>query len=117
MKDNLKHNKKRQLSLSRGEVIIIKGEEKNCGHWKLGIVVKLITGRDGAVKGVKLRAGKSYLERPIQHLYPLELSCDMTAGTPIRNLDPKAPVFRLMRDAAVAGKVRIQDQADDEELS
>ena len=50
-------------------------------------------------------------------MYPLELSCDMTAGTPIRNLDPKAPVFRPTRDAAVAAKVRIQDQADDEELS
>ena len=50
-------------------------------------------------------------------MYPLELSCDMTTGAPIRNLDPKAPVFRLMRDAAVAAKVRIQDQADKEELS
>ena len=41
----------------------------------------------------------------------------MTTGAPIRNLDPKAPVFRLMRDAAVAAKVRIQDQADKKELS
>ena len=116
MKDTHKHNKQRQLSLSRGDVVIIKGE-KNCGHWKLGIVAELITSRDGVIRGAKLRAGKSYLERPIQHLYPLELSCDMTAGAPIRNLDPKAPVFRPTRDAAVAAKVRIQDQADDEELS
>ena len=113
---NLKHNKKRQLSLSRGDIVIIKGEEKNRGHWKLGIAVELITGRDGVVRGVKLRAGKSYLERPTQHLYPLELSCDMTGGAPIRNLDPKAPVFRPTRDAAVAAKVRIQAQ-DEEELS
>ena len=41
----------------------------------------------------------------------------MTAGTPIRNLDLKAPVFRPTRDAEVAAKVRIQDQADDKELS
>ena len=41
----------------------------------------------------------------------------MTAGAPIRNLDPKAPAFRLMTDAAFAAKVRIQDQADKEELS
>ena len=115
---NLTHNKKRQLSLSRGDVVIIKGEGKNRNrHWKLGIVAELITGIDGVVRGAKLRAGKSYLERPIQHLYPLELSCDMAAGAPIRNLDPKAPVSRPTRDAAVAAKVRIQDQADDEELS
>ena len=29
---NLKHHKRRQLSLSRGDVVIIKGEEKNRGH-------------------------------------------------------------------------------------
>ena len=58
-------------------------------------------------------------ERPIQRLYPLELSCDMTVGAPIRNRDPKAPVYRptCTRDVAVAAKVRIQDQADDEEKS
>ena len=50
-------------------------------------------------------------------MYPLELSCDMTAGTPIRNLDPTAPVFRPTRDAAVATKIRIQDYTDEEELS
>ena len=100
-----------------GDVVIIKGEEKNRRNWRLGIVAELITGRDGVVRGAKLRAGKSYLERPVQHLYPLELSCDMTADASIRNLDPKAPVFRPTRNAAVAAKVRIQDQADDEELS
>ena len=57
--------------------------------------------------GAKLRDGKSYLERPIQHLYPLEMSCDMTAGAPVRNLDSKAAVFRPTRDAAFAAKVRI----------
>ena len=84
---NLEHNKQRQLSLSRGDHVTIKGEEKNHGHWKLGIVVELITGRDGVIRAVKLWAGKSYLERPIQHLYHLELSCDVTAGAPIRNLE------------------------------
>ena len=29
---NLKHNKQTQLSLSRRDVVIIKGEEKNRGH-------------------------------------------------------------------------------------
>ena len=41
---------------------------------KLGIVVKLFQGRDGVVRAVRLRAGKSYLERAVQHLFPLELS-------------------------------------------
>ena len=83
VKDNLKHNKQRQLSLSRGDFT-----REQPQALELGIVAELISGRDGFVRGAKLRAGKSYLERPIQHLYPLKLPCDMTAGAPIRNLNP-----------------------------
>ena len=36
-----------------------------------------IAGRDGSVRAVRLRAGKKHLERAVQQLYPLELSCDM----------------------------------------
>ena len=113
---NMKHNQ-RQLSLSKGDVVIIKGEERNRGLWKLGIVEELFPGRDGVVRSVRLRPGKSYLERPIQHLYPLELSCDRTADVPNRTLNPQAPVFRSTRDAAVAARVRIQSQAEDEQCS
>ena len=74
---NLKH-KGSKVALAKGDVVIIKGEEKNRGLWKLGIVEELITGRDRVVRGAKLRVGRSYLERPVQHLYPMELSCDRT---------------------------------------
>ena len=59
-----------------GDVMLIKGDERNRGHWKIGVIDTLIPGRDGIVRAVKLRAGKSYLERAVQHLYPLELACD-----------------------------------------
>ena len=62
--------------MNPGNVILIKAEERNRGRWRFGIVEQLIQGRDGAVRGAPLRAGKSYLERPVQYLYPLELSCD-----------------------------------------
>ena len=32
-----------------------------------------------SIRGIRLRTGKSYLERPVQHLNPLELSCDRPA--------------------------------------
>ena len=66
----------KDCGLKVGEVVIIRGDEKNRNLWKLGIVQEFIKGKDGIVRGAKLRAGKSYLERPVQHLYPLELSCD-----------------------------------------
>jgi len=41
-----RHNKhsKRQLSLRSGDVVIIKGDEKNRGQWRLGIVDELFPG-------------------------------------------------------------------------
>ena len=94
---------------SKGEVVIIKSEEKNRAQWKLGVVEDLITGRDGVIRGAKLKSGKSFLERPIQHLYPLELSCDKTVQTPPVTLNADAPVYRPRRDAAAAARFRIQD--------
>ena len=72
---------------------------------------ELYKGRDGNVRAVKLRAGKSYLERPVNHLYPLDLSCDRTDPVQVI-LDPEAPSFRPRRDAAVAALHRIQEVAE-----
>ena len=37
------------------------------------------------MRAVKLCAGKNYLERQIQHLYPFELTCDVTATSKSSN--------------------------------
>ena len=42
--------------LKEGDVVLIKGDEKNRGKWKTGVVNKLIPGRDGVVRAVRLRA-------------------------------------------------------------
>jgi hypothetical protein len=86
---------KTKLSLKEGDVVLIKGEknEKNKGRWKLGRVDKLFPGRDGIVRAVRLRAGKSFLERPLELLYPLELSCCVNAepsATSVPNGTPSA---------------------------
>ena len=52
-------------------MVIARGDESNRGKWSLGLIVDLFEGRDGVV-----RAGKSFLEGPVQHLFPLELACD-----------------------------------------
>ena len=100
-----------------GDVVIIKSEDKNRSQWKLGIVEDLITGRDGVVRGAKLRAGKSHMERAVQHLYPLELTCDNVTRTPTALLNPSAPAFRPKRDAAVTARHRIRNLAQEEILT
>ena len=55
----------------------------------------LIVGIDGVVRGAKLRAGKSYMERAIQQLYPLELSCDRQMPAPQAGMNPEAAPYRI----------------------
>ena len=53
------------------------------------------------------------LERAIQHLYPLELTCDESQ---FQRPNPTALTFqpRVIRDAAAAARLRIQDNGEEE---
>ena len=107
-RDNLKH-KTKELTLKVGDVVLIQSEERNHGKWSIGIVVKLIEGCDSVVRGARLRAGKSYLECAIQHLCPMELSCDVREAPPNHpvQLIPRARDF-TPRQAAVVAAQRIR---------
>ena len=87
---NLNH-KTKQLSIKPGDVVLITSDERNRGKWNIGVVVKLIKGRDGVVRAVRLRAGKSFIERAVQQLCPMELSCDIPHKTEeVTELNPRA---------------------------
>ena len=46
-------------------VVLLKSETKDKALWKLGRVVSKITGKDGTVRGLKLKEGNEYIvERP-----------------------------------------------------
>ena len=98
-----------------GDVVIVKTEDKSRGKWPLGIIENLIVGNDGVVRGAKLRAGKSYMERAIQQLCPLELSCDRQMPAPQAGMNPEAAPFRPRRDAAVAARLRLQEITQEDE--
>ena len=102
-----------EATVHLGDGVLIKEEERNRRRWKFGIVEELIKGRDGVVRGARLRAGKSYLERPVQHLYPLELSCDRPVEERGVTLSAQAPEFQPRRAAAVA-RQRIAATAQEE---
>ena len=64
-----------EATLKEGDVILIKGERRK-RQMEVGLVERLIQGRDGVIRGAQLRAGKTHPERLLQLLYPLELTCD-----------------------------------------
>ena len=105
---DMKH-KSSKKELKQGDISIIKSDEKNRGKWKIGISSQLFKGQDGVIRGVRLRAGKSYLEQPIQYLYPLELNCDKNRIKSITKIDEtklnaKAKKFRPKRNSAAIAK-------------
>ena len=66
------------------DVVIVEDEDRKRCEWKLGIVVELIEGRDKVVRRAKVRVvcgGRpTYLSRPVQKLYPLEIKNQREGG-------------------------------------
>ena len=66
--------------VSIGDIILIHDEDHPKLYWKMGKVEDLIMGADGAVRGATVRtrsgSGLVLLKRPIQRLFPLEVSSD-----------------------------------------
>ena len=79
---------------------MIKGEERNRAQRNIGIITDVYPGKDGKVRAVKLRARKSYLERAVQQLYPLEISCDITPSTEEPTMNVNAEEFWPRRNTS-----------------
>ena len=103
------------MTAKRGDVVLIKGDERNRGKWKIGIIESFIVGRDGVIRGARLRAGKSHIELAMQHLFPMELSCDIYPTEDIgTNEKQEKSSERTTRAAAVEACERIANIARNE---
>ena len=62
--------------VNKGDLVLVHEDNVKRGMWKTAVVEELIVGKDGVVRGAKVRrAGKGKSEtlcRPLQKLYPLE---------------------------------------------
>ena len=100
---------------------MIKGESKKRGHWKIGKVSQLYTGKNEVVRAVQMQAGTKFLVQPIQLLHPLKLHCDVPAREVKEqeetNLNADAKEFQSRRNAAAVADERIQhsNATDDDE--
>ena len=115
-KHNLNHkNKTKRIEV--GDIVMIKGESKNRGNWKIGKISDIYPGKDGIVRAVQIRCGGKFLERPVQLLYPLELHCDVqtrdeSKGQGDNKLNANANEFRPRRTAAAIAKLKLHDMID-----
>ncbi|GFS57548.1 putative pro-pol polyprotein [Trichonephila clavipes] len=72
---------KREDKINEGDIVLIGTDDKKRLHWLLGRVLELFPGKDGIIRLVKLRTERGDTLRPIQRLYPLEVTSNQ-----LRNL-------------------------------
>lgn len=87
-----------------GDVMLIQGEEKNRGLWNTGVVENLISEKDGLVRGAVLKTGNGRKERPLQHLYPLELSSVSVKSANPKKLNPTGKEYEPRKPRAAKTK-------------
>ena len=95
------------------DIVLIKADEKQRGKWNIGMVDNLYRGKHGVIRAVELRTLKSYIERPIQYLYPLELHCDVqkqpsSVNTNTSTLDADAKEYRPQDTATALAEIRMK---------
>ena len=96
-----------------GDVVLLKSENKNRGAWPLGIIEETYPGKDNVVRAVRVKTSTGSLERAVQHLYPMELNCDVNKKT--LPLNPQATTFnpRPKRAAATAARMQIEQVSNE----
>ena len=108
-------NKDKTLKINVGDVVMIKGEEKNRGHWKVCIVSHMYIGKDNIIQVAQLSIGKKLIDRPIHLFYPMELHCEGITTTDEdekkNELNPSVTEFRPKRPAAEIAKWWLKDIA------
>lgn len=70
----LKPGKKETRVLKEGDIVLIEDESGKRINWPLARIEKLILGRDNTPRVAILKTKKGTSKRPVQRIYPLEIS-------------------------------------------
>ena len=109
-------------NLKQGDIVLIENKGSHRGMWKKGRILHMITGKDGVARGASIAtiaSGKIHrLERPLQQIYPLEISAE--EDLPGKTKDLGQPIHRKStRAAAIDAKKKIRtltEKVNQEEL-
>eukprot|EP00795_Rhopilema_esculentum_P007709 gene7709-13536_t len=107
-------------NINIGDVVTVQDENiRNRIEWKLGRVADLIIGRDDVTRGARIQlANGNFIERPIQKLFPLELSSEPkeACATNEKTTRSEDKQEKTKRKAAVIAQesIRIIDQLEED---
>ncbi|XP_035231304.1 uncharacterized protein LOC118203158 [Stegodyphus dumicola] len=73
LKNSKKASKiKEQVKL--GDIVLVGNENSKRIDWQLGRIIKLYLGKDRHVRGIQVKTRNGDIVRPLQNIYPLEMS-------------------------------------------
>jgi len=67
-------DKKKALKIDIDDIVLVGDDNKKRVDWKLGRVLELFPGRDGVERVARVKTATGEILRPVQRLYPLEMS-------------------------------------------
>lgn len=79
------HHGKTEISV--GDIVIVGNDIRKRVDWLLGRITQVIPGTDGEIRVVRVKTEKGELVRPVQRLYPLEVSTPNAMEMPNRTLE------------------------------
>ena len=96
--------------VSIGDIVLIHDEDHPRIFWKMGKIEDLIKGADGVVRGAIVRSGSklALLKRPIQRLFPLEVSSNPGSTCPSTDHVESEQEVSLEKDPPEPQRVRPQ---------
>ena len=60
----MKH-KPNEKTIKVGEIVMVKGEDKQGDTWKVGRIIEMLVGKDSGIRGLRFKTTKGFLERPV----------------------------------------------------
>ncbi|XP_011860462.1 PREDICTED: uncharacterized protein LOC105557751 [Vollenhovia emeryi] len=70
-----------RISVKEGDIVLLGQDNLKRLDWPLARVIKVFPGRDGVTRVVRVKTAMGELVRPIQRLYPLEMSSTTMEAT------------------------------------
>jgi hypothetical protein len=92
--------KTKSVDINKGDVVLIHEDGVKRNSWSMAVIEDLIVGKDGVTRGATVRkmgddGKRSRLNRPLQKLYPLEITPDDQSTTGVASShdgdDPTSP--------------------------
>ncbi|XP_031339592.1 uncharacterized protein LOC116168078 [Photinus pyralis] len=71
-----KKRKTNDITLKVGDVVLVGSDNKKRLAWPIGRITEMIRGRDGICRVAKLKTSRGVFIRPVQRLYPMEVSSE-----------------------------------------